>query len=127
MEGCGLLKFEDSNNGPASKYEKNLVYYKKGNETWGLPFENLSLKNIDKPLISIYPNPIKRNENLVVKAPIYLSKIEVLNMIGEVILTVNNINKTEETIDIDLLKSGTYIIRLTSSNIVIYNKLLSIR
>lgn len=127
MEGCGLFKFNGSLNSTIYRYEKNMVYYKKGVETWGVPFNNLSANSIEKIPINIYPNPITKNDKLVVNAPIYLTKIEILNMIGEVILTANNINKTEETIDIDLLKSGSYIIRLTSLNNAVHIKLLLIK
>jgi len=126
LEGCGLLKF-DLLNMPSGRFEINLIYYKKGNITFGLPFENLSFEEVSKQSINIYPNPITRNEKLVVNTPIYLSKIEILNVIGEVLLTVNNINKTEETIDTDLLKSGSYIIRLTSLNNAVYNKLFLVK
>jgi len=115
MEGCGLLKFEDSNNGPTSKYEKNLVYYKKGNETWGLPFENLSLKNIEKPLISVFPNPISNAEMLNINNNSEQYNIFITNLLGEEILVKEN-NRGNSKIPLDNLKSGLYFVKIITNN-----------
>jgi hypothetical protein len=115
MEGCGLLKFEDSNNGPTSIYEKNLVYYKKGNETWGLPFENLSLKNIEKPLISVFPNPISNAEMLNINNNSEQYNIFITNLLGEEILVKEN-NRGNSKIPLDNLKSGLYFVKIITNN-----------
>ncbi|MFA4852421.1 MAG: right-handed parallel beta-helix repeat-containing protein [Bacteroidales bacterium] len=57
--------------------------------------------------MDIYPNPA--NDNLTIKVP-QKSEIEILNIQGQIIKTINN-DGTEITIDLQNLSSGVYIIK----------------
>jgi hypothetical protein len=92
-----------------------MVYYKKGVETWGVPFDNLSMEKIEKPSISVFPNPIARNEPLVISMMSEASHIEIINKLGETVLT-SKVSKNSNQIDISRLQLGVYFVKCSYFN-----------
>ena len=61
----------------------------------------------------IYPNPTANILNLEAATPI--SNVEIVNVLGQVLISENS-NSTISNIDISTLATGTYFIKVTSSN-----------
>lgn len=64
--------------------------------------------------ISVYPNPI--NNVLNIKNATN-SSIEVLNMLGQTLITKNNIT-VEEQVNVASFPQGTYFVKITNGNVV---------
>lgn len=112
-EGLGFFSY-DTYQFPGNLNE-NMVYYKKGVETWGVPFDNLSIEKIEKPSISVFPNPIARNEPLIINMMSEASHIEIINMLGETVLTPK-VSKNSNQIDISMLQLGVYFVKCSYLN-----------
>jgi hypothetical protein len=112
-EGLGFFSY-DTYQFPGNLNE-NMVYYKKGLETWGVPFNNLGIENIEKPLISVFPNPIARNEPLIINLRNEDSQIEIINILGEIVLTPK-VSTNSNQIDISMLQLGVYFVKCSYFN-----------
>jgi hypothetical protein len=112
-EGLGFFSY-DTYQFPGNSNE-NMVYYKKGVETWGVPFDNLSIEKIEKPSISVFPNPIARNEPLVINMMSEASQVEIINMLGEIVLNPK-VSKNSNQVDISRLQLGVYFVRCSYFN-----------
>lgn len=62
---------------------------------------------------TLYPNPVKNVLNLSYNKNI--SKIQVINLLGQEILT-KSINNTEGQVDMSNIASGTYLVKVTADN-----------
>ncbi len=70
---------------------------------------------------SIYPNPAEKILFIASKNDIIINEVSIYNQIGQIVLIENQIvNK----IDISILQPGSYIIVLTSNELIIRNKLI---
>lgn len=74
----------------------------------------VGLEENDDNEVLIYPNPAKNTLNIK-RADGLISDISVINVYGQQVLT-STLHKSEETIDVSQLASGTYFVRLTNSN-----------
>lgn len=118
LEGCGVLKFELLNM-PTGRFEINLIHYKKGNITFGLPFVNLSNEDILNQSIKFYPNPILNTQKLFIENVSSKAVLTIINIIGESVLN-KAIDVNENQIDISGLKTGIYFIKVANSKNQIY-------
>jgi len=75
-----------------------------------LSVENQSIKQNN---IQIFPNPTQGIVNIIYPTEIKNLKIEIYNIVGQKIL--DNINLTDNKIDISQLKKGNYILRIISN------------
>lgn len=119
IEGCG---------GPYSYYEdwmytvreRTLQYYKKGNETWGIPLaadctDLLSsiAKNKEQAIhFNVYPNPASTELYLEIPKSTEFN-IAVFNMYGKLVYKTKT---NEHKIDVSQLSSGMYFIQLTDKH-----------
>ncbi|TDP59364.1 T9SS type A sorting domain-containing protein [Flavobacterium dankookense] len=71
----------------------------------------MSVTENDKVDVKIFPNPSETILNIVVSEMDVLKQIEFKNLIGQIVLTVNNL----ETIDVSSLQKGTYLIEVETS------------
>jgi hypothetical protein len=69
----------------------------------------LGNQEFENNVIKLYPNPVI--DELTISSTETMSKIEVVNMLGQVIFT-NNVNEMETNIDMSRFATGTYIIRV---------------
>ena len=89
------------------------AYDKASNESVAASIEiKTAIKDISESNIKIYPNPVKgiltlTNANLV-------SSIQIMNIQGQILLT--NSAKPNSSIDVSALKSGTYFVKIKSTN-----------
>lgn len=115
IKGLGGPYYECSNVFSGGGLVNKLVYYKKGSESWGVPLVITSVPNIriaDK--IVIYPNPAKNRIFIQIQNLEFPILLEVLNMEGLVLLT-NRVDSNSSSVNIEILKSGIYIYRLTTN------------
>ncbi len=77
--------------------------------------QNLSVEVIEEELdikIAIYPNPASNMINII--SPVILDKIEIYNMLGQVMQT-NNVADNQFVLDVGHLPSGTYLVKFYSN------------
>jgi hypothetical protein len=100
-----------------------LVYYKKGNEEWGIPIP-VSIENhqTNKYDLILYPNPAKSNVNIL-STDFEETYYEIYDISGNVVIKTNKIDGTK-TIDISDLKKGLYIVVIKVNQKIVYRKLI---
>jgi Secretion system C-terminal sorting domain len=109
-EGIGLV--EEYSSYPQGK---NLLYFKKGTETWGTPINfptSLFTPSVFQAKISFSPNPT--NSILNIETDTDFDKIQVTNLNGQVVLKEN---KTAQ-ITLSNLPNGIYFMQLYSENVL---------
>jgi len=85
--------------------------------------------NIDtQPSISIFPNPVETNLNFSIE---HFSQneltIKLFDLLGRPVFNQtfsNNGQKLNETIDVSILPTGTYVFEVTSGKINLYEKVI---
>ncbi|MDO9257330.1 MAG: T9SS type A sorting domain-containing protein [Bacteroidales bacterium] len=112
----GPFHYEKSN--PSFNYRK-LVYYKKGSESWGTPFNcetllHVSLpKSIEKQNVNIYPNPTSGKITIELPADVSTPcKLGIVDIAGR-LTDEFAINFQTQTIDLSNLPCGLYSYKLT--------------
>ncbi len=63
---------------------------------------------------NVYPNPANQKVNVVANENI--QSINIINMIGQTVLTINNVNALNKSIDITELSAGVYNVIVSSEN-----------
>jgi len=110
-----------------NEYAYELVYYKKGNTTWGTPFDfEVSVsEHVKETSIIIYPNPtrnfitIKSTNNEILNNCF----IDIYDIQGRKCLSQNIVNC--EHIDVAFLNAGFYVVKLTQKNKnIVYIKMI---
>jgi hypothetical protein len=71
------------------------------------------IKNLDSVSISIYPNPT--NTTLSIEADFSMESIEVFSLVGEKLLSMNPNSKTY-VVNVSVLKSGNYVVKISDFN-----------
>jgi hypothetical protein len=66
--------------------------------------------------ISIYPNPVENGEIYVISSKHIISKIELADILGKVIYTADEINKKDFHVTLDKVKTGIYLISITTAD-----------
>ena len=74
---------------------------------------SLGMENIKIEKVLVFPNPAK--DVLYLQSPKEVQKIEIFDMSGRKILQ-KNVNKKEDQINIEILKSGIYILKTFTDN-----------
>ncbi|WP_417854926.1 endonuclease [Xanthomarina gelatinilytica] len=84
-------------------------------------YSNLDTENYDLDKISVYPNPVSNQLNIQLNS-IEKTQIEIYNILGKRVLT-KTIHQSQ-SIQLDNLNSGVYILKLTQGNTTISKKLI---
>lgn len=79
---------------------------------------NMALSSVNKEKIAVYPNPAKNNLNFSLPNGEKISHISIHNIAGQ---TVLDKNISDATINLEHLKTGTYILTVTNSKGVSYS------
>lgn len=114
-EGCGLFDM-NSDYFPGMSHE-TMVYYKKGNQTWGNPYLINSVDELKNDQVSVYPNPLNSNGILNIRlAGKAISTIEVFNLHGISVFKTEGIDNSRYTLNLSNLPKGLYLLEITDSN-----------
>lgn len=99
----------------------SVLYYKKGNKTWGSPLSvNSNLDKMDNS-ISFYPNPAK--DEITIESP-NSETLTLLNLQGKILAKFKLDNsENAHKVQLPYLESGSYIILVQSEDKVITKKL----
>lgn len=79
---------------------------------------NMALSSVNKEKIAVYPNPVKNNLNFSLPNGEKISHISIHNIAGQ---TVLDKNISDATINLEHLKTGTYILTVTNAKGVSYS------
>ena len=104
----------------------NLVYFKKGNETWGTPFDTTGWikpdsthDTITQIKIQVYPNPTG-DQNIIVVIPALqwtsVYQLQIYSILGQKI-SETEVSNQETSIDMSCYSKGMYIIKLCRNNL----------
>jgi hypothetical protein len=95
---------------------RSLVYYKKGDQTWGSPLDFTSAPGISDPsLVSIYPNPATAGGFHVNILPENLPVVlEILDLNGKIVHREKLVNQ-DNYIHVPILHKGIYLYRILNS------------
>jgi outer membrane protein assembly factor BamB len=86
-----------------------------GTETiYGLNITLSTKDNTVSPAISLVPNPVLNSLNIITTETI--DEVEIYNLVGAKVFSVNNVNQTAIDINLSNLSSGLYTIRVLSDN-----------
>ena len=107
-----------------SPYEKKLVYYKKGDETWGIPLVITSINQIiEKEKNLIINNPVEEiillNREMIEQSCLF----ELIDLNGRLILQ-KNVDSNNSTLNINHIQNGLYLCRLIKNNQVFTGKVI---
>ena len=123
----GLGRTKDSWFAVWEHYSLNLVYYKKGSETWGTPVATdcSTLVPVEEPPapqteFSIYPNPASTHITVETQVP---SQLSILNLNGLELLK-QPITEPKTIIDISSLPNGVYFVRVMGEKTVRVGKFI---
>jgi len=72
------------------------------------------IKDNANTMFSIVPNPANNQIEITSKGNFYT--VEVINFLGQTVISQPNVNDTKVTIDISMLNNGIYFVRLISEN-----------
>lgn len=75
--------------------------------------EFLGTVDFNNNKFTVYPNPVK--DNLNIRYNENISNVSVFNMLGQQVIT-KNINATEGKVDMSILASGTYLVKVNSGD-----------
>jgi len=79
---------------------------------------NMAVSSVNKEKIAVYPNPVKNSLNFSLPNGEKISHISIHNIAGQ---TVLDKNISDATINLEHLKTGTYILTVTNSKGVSYS------
>ena len=127
IEGCGKVIYHAytvNSPTPYANPKEKLKYFKKGNETWGSPYIFTEIPSIiqNENNIKLFPNPT--NGIFTISNTSEINKIEIYNTIGNLIISENEINNNQTTVDLENQKAGMYFIKIFSENSYIARKLI---
>jgi hypothetical protein len=108
--------------------EEKLVYYKKGNKTWGTPFSIKPEQNIkNSPTINIYPNPWNSSAILFVNTTAK-GNILIINNLGQVIYE-KELPSGQNTITLsrENFEAGVYFLEFIQQNGVQTSKIFVVQ
>ena len=103
-----------------STYEKKLVYYKKGDETWGSPLVITGINQVlEKEKNLIIHNPVKEIISLNKEMILHPCLFELFDLNGRILLQ-KTVNTNNNTVNIHHIQNGVYIYRLIKNKEVLY-------
>lgn len=83
-----------------------------------IPGDDFNVKAEMDPLFKVYPNPASERLTVslnTIDCPV--SKIELLDLSGRVLRMVSQVDESEVTIDLNGLREGNYVLRITSEEV----------
>jgi len=98
------------------------VFDKIGNDSihniamYNHPLTSVSEYNKENSQLIVYPNPVTSNEFTISFPFITSGTLQVVNLLGEVIMTYNIRNAAKFNINVEALSKGCYIIKVQSDN-----------
>jgi hypothetical protein len=105
--------YRSCSNLPFMSVESTLVYYKKGNTTWGTPLTIVGIENeAEKTEIEVYPNPA--NNFLYIKNVTPDSNFEIWDITGKTV--AQGMFSHANTISVQNLTKGVYFLIVTGRN-----------
>ena len=123
VEGCGEAKTIYSSWDSSVSSDDRLIYYKKGDEEWGVPHPvSVNEINAGLPEINVYPVPCKNYVNIF-SENLTTGSLTVISLTGEIIM-VQNIRSNLTTIDISKLSAGIYLLIIEKGKQKWYRKFI---
>lgn len=75
----------------------------------------LSIEDLDSNSFALYPNPASSNVTIKMKDNLFVSSVQILNMLGqEVFSKTLETSKESYTLDVSKLSSGTYVLNINN-------------
>ena len=100
-------------------WSETLVYFKKGDETWGVKLNPpISVEEFDAPdAIKVYPNPATDFLNITCKSPADIDNVVAFDVNG-IKTRLNPVNTSQNNLLLDIrnLKKGLYVIQVNFKN-----------
>lgn len=105
--------FDSNSGGSQSSYYHRMIYFKKGNETWGTPQLVTGIRDKEMPeqIVKLYPNPAKNNLTIQVDQNESFDTYEILDVKGRF---VQNGNFKAQLV-IEELDNGIYFLKLSGN------------
>jgi hypothetical protein len=118
-EGCGsTADYLANNDGSGAYSQKDLVYYKKGEEEWGAPLiVSLNENEYNDSKFSLYPNPVYKTIHITPSSDI--EEVFIINNSGQIL-----IRSTKSEIDVSSLTGGIYIVEIKVNSNFVKKKLM---
>jgi predicted extracellular nuclease len=79
-----------------------------------------SINKINSNEFSVYPNP--SNSKVYLKSVSTFTSVSLVNVLGQEVLTLNNLNTNAATLNVANLEKGIYVVRIKNSDATISNK-----
>ena len=123
VDGCGEARIIYSNWDTSVSSDDKLIYYKKGDEEWGVPHP-VSVNEVYTGLmtLNVYPIPSKNYVNIFSENLAHGS-LSVVSLTGEIVMA-QNIKSNLTTIDISKLSSGIYLLIIETGKQKLFRKLV---
>ncbi len=80
------------------------------------------VKNEQNQLMKIWPNPTKNN--ITINALSIINSIQITNALGQLVLSKNNVNETNTTLDVTGLQIGIYFVQLQTKEGNVIKKII---
>lgn len=114
-KGLGGPYYECTNAFSGGGEENKLVYFKKGDETWGTPLVITTVnENCIKEDFKVYPNPAKGQVFIDIRNSSFPIVVEFIDIDGKIKLT-GMLNSASSSIDVKILPAGIYVCRLSKN------------
>lgn len=116
--GCGgyyTMAYSEGYGGILHK--EKLIYFRKGEEEWGIPLKNPESFRSDNPEILISPNPVYDLLRIDFKQPESQDgfKYSIYNSLGKLIMQDKLLVNSEPSIDCSFLTPGVYFLQLSGN------------
>jgi len=122
MEGLGGPYYDNNSwNFPSQSYSYKLVYYKKGETTWGTPIapnclsliNDVSEINSSESVVNVYPNPAMNKVFIDLQNfDSGNATIELFSMEGRLLLKQSVVPNSVSEIDLQSLPSGMFVLKI---------------
>lgn len=125
-EGCGLVKYYSFSTMHLSEFKDSLIYYKKGEETWGNDAVLGQNENTySSSILQLYPNPVSDILNIQLQKSTLPNQIliEIYDISGKLI-SKSTSGKNQFIIDCSALKKGLYFLHIDSGGISLNSKFI---
>ena len=115
----GEINFIEYPDHESSKIHIDLVYYKKGSQTWGTPLVLTGINQTEQNRnIFVYPNPTKESISISLDKLTEPCIFEMLDLRGIVILRTE-VELTRNSVNLDKVSNGLYMYRLLNKGKIV--------
>ena len=125
VRGCGNTRVSGSNSGggETSSYSYKLIYYRKGEETWGGPvYVSVEKHEAQKDVVILHPNPARDRVYIDVSGRGEFD-CYIYNQTGQLIEQVR-LDDKRNWLDVSNLKPGIYYVKVSHDNYSSATKLI---